>query len=208
MYVPEHFRAPGQEAVMSLLRSAGMVDLVTSTQSGLLATPLPMLYDGSARQHGSLVGHVARNNPHCRRPAIGDALVIVHGPDSYITPTWYATTREHGRVVPTWDYVVAHVYGRLIVHDDVDWLAAHVRRLTEHHEADLHPQWTVDSAPAPFVAGQLHAIVGVEVAIDRIEAKYKLSQNRSRADVEGVVAGLAAGGDAGTAEAVRRASAG
>ncbi|OMQ14134.1 transcriptional regulator, partial [Modestobacter sp. VKM Ac-2676] len=126
-------------------------------------------------------------------------LVIVRGPDAYVSPSWYATKAEHGRVVPTWDYVVVHVHGALVVHEDPAWLAAHVAALTDVHEGDRAEPWAVDDAPARFVAGQLRAIVGVEVRIARIEANWKLSQNRSAADVDGVVAGLRADGAAATA---------
>jgi transcriptional regulator len=150
-----------------------------------------------------LRGHLARNNDQWKRPVRGEALVILHGPDAYITPNWYASKAEHGRVVPTWNYVTAHVYGELRVHDDPVWLEALVRRLTELHESSEPRPWTVDEAPEKFVAGQLRAIVGVELVISRIEAKVKMSQNRPAADVDGVIAGLEARGDAVTAAAVR-----
>jgi transcriptional regulator len=187
MYVPAHFAAD-DAAVEELLTSRRAADLVTVTEDGLVATFLPFLYDAAA---GTLRGHLARNNDQWSRPAIGESLVIVHGPDAYISPNWYASKAEHGRVVPTWNYVTAHVYGQLVVHDDVAWLAALVRDLTERHESALPAPWSVDDAPEKFVAGQLRAIVGVELVISRIEAKVKLSQNRPAADVDGVVAGLA-----------------
>jgi transcriptional regulator len=149
---------------------------------------------------------VARNNPHHRTPPTGESLVIVRGPDAYVSPGWYASKAEHGRVVPTWNYVTAHVYGELVVHDDAGWLDDVVRRLTAKHEAALGGSWSVDDAPERFVAGQLRAIVGVEVRISRIEAKLKLSQNRPAADVTGVVAGLRERGDEASAAAVERAS--
>jgi transcriptional regulator len=127
-------------------------------------------------------------------PAHGESLVIVRGADAYISPGWYQSKKDHGRVVPTWNYITAHVYGTLVVHDDPVWVEDLVRRLTTKHEAGMDHPWSVDDAPAPFVAGQLRAIVGVELAITRIEAKAKLSQNRPEADVAGVVAGLHAEG--------------
>ncbi|MGH3861430.1 FMN-binding negative transcriptional regulator [Actinokineospora sp.] len=200
MYVPAHF-APDDDAVHELLAGHGAADLVTATADGLVATMLPFLYD---REEGTLRGHFARNNEHWRRPVIGDALVIVRGPDSYITPSWYASKAEHGRVVPTWNYLTAHVYGGLTVHDDPDWVADVVRRLTERHEAGRSRPWSVDDAPERFVQGQLRAIVGVEVTIGRIEAKFKLSQNRPAADVDGVIDGLRRSGDEAGAAAVER----
>jgi transcriptional regulator len=157
-------------------------------------------------EHGALLGHVARNNDQWRQPVLGEALVIVRGPDAYVTPSWYASKAEHGRAVPTWNYVTAHVYGRLVVHDDPAWLDSLVRRLTDRHEAANPQPWSVDDAPSAFIAGQLRAIVGVKLVISRIEAKLKLSQNRSRADVDGVIAGLAARGDSASADAVRAAN--
>lgn len=202
MYVPAHFAISASQ-VRELLAGVQAADLVTSTERGLLSTYLPLLYDPDHGEHGALLGHVARPNEQWQVPPVGEALVIVRGPDAYVSPGWYATKAEHGRVVPTWNYVAAHVYGELVVHDDVAWLEALVRRLTERHEAAMPHPWSVDDAPDRYVAGQLRAIVGVEVAISRVEAKAKLSQNRP-ADVAGVIAGLTAQGDRETAEAVRR----
>jgi transcriptional regulator len=199
MYVPSHFAAD-ESAVHDLLANQGAADLVTLTAQGLVATMLPFIY---AAEQGSLLGHVARNNDQWRQEALGEALVIVRGPDAYITPRWYASKAEHGRVVPTWNYMTAHVYGNLVVHDDPVWVEGLVRRLTANKEAGAEHPWTVDDAPPEFIAGQLRAIVGVEVVITRIEAKLKLSQNRTAADVEGVIEGLDAIGDHVMAEAVR-----
>src|SRR5262249_44035144 len=154
-----------------------------------LATFLPLIYEPpgtspDAGEHGRLMGHVARNNRQWKTPTTGEALVIVRGPEAYISPAWYATKREHGRVVPTWNYITAHVHGELVVRDDRDWLEANVRALVAHHEGRRPEPWSVDDAPPDYVEGQLRAIVGVEVRIRRIEAKLKLSQNRSKADVE------------------------
>ncbi len=205
MYVPEHF-AMDDAAVRELLVQHGAGDLVTSTSQGLVATMLPFVYDPDAGPHGSLLGHLARNNEHWRLPAIGEALVLLRGPDAYITPSWYASKAEHGRVVPTWNYVTAHVHGELVVHDDVEWVGSLVRRLTEKHESGRAHPWSVDDAPPAFAAGQLRAIVGIELRITRIEAKAKLSQNRPAADIDGVVHGLRADGEPLMAEAVQQAS--
>ena len=186
MYVPSHFAAD-DAVVQDLLTNHGAANLITSTADGLLATFLPLIYDASA---GTLLGHVARNNPQWKTPALGEALAIVAGPDAYISPSSYASKAEHGRVVPTWNYVTAHVYGTLVIHDDPTWLEALVRRLTVKHESALAAPWSVDDAPAPYIAGQLRAIVGLELQITRIEAKAKLSQNRSTADIEGVITTL------------------
>ena len=205
MYVPNHFAA-GDDDVRNLLENHGAADLVTATAEGLLATFLPFVFDPSVGEHGALLGHVARNNDQWRRPPIGpletNALVIVRGPDAYVSPSWYAAKAEHGRVVPTWNYVTAHVYGSLVIHDDPVWLEALVRRLTDRHERGSERPWTVDDAPSRFVQGQLRAIVGVEVVISRVEAKLKLSQNRPAADIDGVIAGLEGRGQDVVATAV------
>ncbi len=204
MYVPGHFAATPQ-ALDALLTNLGAADLITVTDQGMLATFLPLLYDASVGEHGALLGHLARNNEQWRAAPIGEALVIAHGVDGYVTPSYYASKAEHGRVVPTWNYVTAHVYGELIVHDDVEWLGGLVRRLTDKHESQREHPWSVDDAPAAYVEGQLRAIVGVELRISRVEAKAKLSQNRPAVDIDGVIAGLERDAAAGHAEAVREA---
>jgi len=214
MYIPAHF-APDAALVDELLRNHGAADLVTVTERGLVATMLPFIYvppghqqtasPPAAGQHGSLHGHLARNNDQWKLSAAGESLAIVRGPDAYITPGWYASKTEHGRVVPTWNYVTAHVYGRLVVHDDPVWTEDLVRRLTVKHEAYRDHPWSVDDAPRAFIEGQLRAIVGIEIEITRIEAKAKLSQNRPAADVAGVIAGLRERGDKESADAVEQA---
>ena len=134
MYIPAHFAAD-DATVRELLARHGAADLITLTADGLLATMLPFAYDPAAGEHGTLYGHVARNNDQWRKPALGESLAIVRGPDAYVSPSWYAAKAEHGRVVPTWNYVTAHVYGRLVVHDDPVWVEDVVRRLTAKHEA-------------------------------------------------------------------------
>jgi transcriptional regulator len=210
MYVPAHFK-PNDAEVLELLRSGRAANLITATSDGLLATMLPLVYDGPEARPGlgpwgALLGHVARNNAQWKTPAIGEAMVIVAGPDAYISPAWYATKREHGRVVPTWNYITAHVYGQLVIHDDLAWVEANVRRLAEHHERNRVEPWSVDDAPEPYIAGQLKAIVGVEILIDRVEGKWKLSQNRSVADMTGAIEGLEAAGEHDVSAAMREAA--
>ena len=204
MYVPAHFAAD-EALVGELLRNHGAADLVTLTPQGLVATMLPFIYEPSVGEHGALHGHLARNNDQWKLDAAGESLAIVRGPNAYITPGWYASKLEHGRVVPTWNYVTAHVYGQLIVHDDAEWTENLVRRLTTKHEAYRDHPWSVDDAPRAFIEGQLRAIVGIELLITRIEAKAKLSQNRPPADVEGVIEGLRERGDVESADAVEQA---
>ena len=178
MYIPDHFR-PADEDVAELLANIGAADLITATADGLLATMLPLIHESpdastdGAGAHGRLMGHIARNNRQWKVPPIGEAMAIVRGPDAYISPAWYAAKREHGRVVPTWNYITAHIHGELVIHDDQAWVEANVRALTARHEASRPVPWSVDDAPGPYIEGQLRAIVGVEILISRIEAKFK-----------------------------------
>lgn len=209
LYVPAYY-APADDDMRELLRQHGAVDLVTNTARGLMATMLPTVWlepSSTDAGWGRLVGHVARKNDQWREHALGEAMAIVRGPDAYISPSWYETKRIHGRVVPTWNYVTAHVYGELVVHDDPSWVEDNVRRLTAKYEHDRLPGWSVDDAPPEYVAGQLRAIVGLELLIGRVEAKFKLSQNRSSADVNGAIDGLAGEGRGEIAAAMRAAEA-
>jgi transcriptional regulator len=203
MYVPRATRVEDDALIRTFVAECGAATLVTVGPDGNPdATLLPVLWESDL-----VVGHLARANDHWNRIDDGaPGLFMVTGPQAYVSPSWYASKAEHGRVVPTWNYVTAHVYGELVVHDDPVWVEALVRRLTGKHEASLPHPWSVDDAPPAFVAGQLRAIVGVELRITRIEAKAKLSQNRPEADVEGVVAGLDSRGDHAGAEAVRAAN--
>lgn len=196
MYVPNHFAMTDAE-VSALLSGAGAVDLVTATPEGLRATTLPVVY-----RDGALRGHIARANDQWRLPVLGEAMVIARGPDAYVSPSWYASKAEHGRVVPTWNYVTAHVYGRVAFHDSIEWVDRVVRDLTEEHERGRERPWSVDDAPPRFIAGQLRAIVGVELVVSRVEGKRKASQNRPDADRAGVVEGLRSVGAADMAREV------
>ena len=196
MYVPDHFR-PSDDEVAQLLAGIGAGELITATAEGLLATLLPLIWEPAADPAadgalGRLMGHIARNNRQWKVAPAGDAMVIVRGPDAYISPSWYATKRQHGRVVPTWNYITAHLHGQVVVHDDAAWCERNVRALVARHESRRPEPWSVDDAPPPYIEGQLRAIVGLEVVVTRIEAKTKLSQNRSKEDVVGAIEGLEA----------------
>ena len=204
MYVPTHFVVDDGQ-LGQLVADFPVADLVTVTPEGLLATFLPVLYEPTTGELGSLIGHVARGNEQWHSPVLADALVILHGLNAYVSPSWYPSKAEHGRVVPTWDYLTAHVYGRFVVHDDAAWVESFVRRLTATHEAGRPRPWSVDDAPATFTAAQLKGIVGVEVIISRIQVKAKWSQNRPEADIDGVISGLEASGQTDAAAAVRQA---
>lgn len=205
MYTPEHFAA-SPAAVQELLGSPGAANLVTATAGGLLATLLPFTHDPSVGEQGALHMHVARNNRQWVEPVVGEALAIIQGAGAYISPSWYAAKAEHGRVVPTWNYLTAHVYGELVIHEDPDWIMRQVRALTALNEADRDHPWTVEDAPTRYVAGQLRAIVGVELVITRIEAKAKLSQNRPATDIPTLVEGLGGHGEHAMAAQVANAS--
>ncbi len=192
MYTPPAFREQDPAALQQMMREARLATLVTATAEGLMATPLPLILDAGEGAHGTLYGHVARANPQWQGAVTGEALVIFPGPDAYITPSWYASKAEHGKVVPTWNYAAVHAYGRLEFFDDEARLLAVVSRLTDLHEQGRAETWAVSDAPEAFVRAQLKGIVGLRLEISRIEGKVKMSQNRPEADRAGVAAGLGA----------------
>jgi transcriptional regulator len=190
MYIPRKF-ALTDEQTAEALAAAEFAHLVSYHASGLLVTPLPLIYDASSH---SLLGHVSRANPHWHADG-AESVAIFAGPHAYISPTFYATKSETGKVVPTWNYEVLNAYGRLIVHDDVDWLRDLVTRLTDRHEAGRPSPWRVTDAPEDYTRSQLRGIVGVELDIAAVEGKAKMSQNQPEANRAGVVAGLRASDD-------------
>jgi len=193
VYLPPAFRQDSVVVLHEAIRRAGLATLVTQAADGLIASHVPFLLDPEPAPYGTLVGHLARPNPQAKG-ATGDALAIFLGPDAYITPSWYATKRETGKVVPTWNYVAIHAAGPIEFFNDSDRLLELVTRLTERHEGDRAAPWAVSDAPAEFVQGMLRGIVGFSLRIARLEGKWKMSQNRPEADRAGVVAGLAAEG--------------
>jgi transcriptional regulator len=198
VYVPRYFRQDDPAVVRAAIRAARLGSLVTQRDGELFASHVPMLLEDEPAPHGRLIAHLARANKQWR--AIGDgtpALVIFHGPDAYVTPSFYESKRDHGKVVPTWDYIAIHAYGTVRVIDDADAVHAIVTKLTDAHEARRAEPWAVDDAPADYIASELRAIVGIEIAIERFDAKWKLSQNREERDIAGVRDGLAASADAG-----------
>ncbi|TGV55699.1 FMN-binding negative transcriptional regulator [bacterium M00.F.Ca.ET.141.01.1.1] len=193
MYTPPAFRDDDRDSLMATIRAARLANLVTATADGPLATPLPLFLDETEGEHGVIHGHLARANPQWRVPAIGDGLAIFMGPDAYVTPSWYATKQETGKVVPTWNYAAVHAYGPVEFFDDADRLLEVVTRLTNLHEgARDAPRWAVSDAPPDFIQSQLRGIVGLRMPVVRLEGKRKMSQNRNAADRAGVAAGLAA----------------
>ena len=201
MYLPAQFTETRPERLQEVMQQAGLVTLVTLSDDGLEASHLPMLYDpavatdGSA-PHGTLYGHLARGNPQWRRFQAGvEALAIFQGPDAYITPSWYETKRQNGKVVPTWNYVAVHAYGTLRAFEGADELRQLVTRLTNRHEGQRASPWAVTDAPADYIDAMLKGIVGLALPISRLEGKWKMSQNRNKPDQAGVVVGLRADGD-------------
>lgn len=191
MYVPV-FNALSDEQVAALVAATPAAQLITTGPDGLPdATLLPVLVERDDHGRVRVRAHFARANEHWRRIAAGaPALVVVSAADAYVSPGWYATKAEHGRVVPTWNYSAVHLRGAVTVHDNADWLRTMVTDLTTRHESAREQPWAVTDAPARYVDGQLRAIVGVEVLVDSVEGKGKLSQNRSEADRLGVIEGL------------------
>lgn len=184
MYLPKHFEETRAEALHELIRAYPFASVIVRDADGVLANHLPFEIVGNA-----LHGHVARGNELARMDG-AEALAIFRGPDGYISPNWYPTKHETGREVPTWNYAVVHVHGRLRVVDDAVWLRRLLETLTDHHESTQPQPWHVADAPADHTEKMLRAIVGVEIAIDRIEGKFKLSQNHPSGNRAGVIAGL------------------
>lgn len=203
MYTPPAFRDDDPASIRATIRAARLATLVTATPQGLVATPLPLLLDEAEGEHGTLYGHVAKANTQWRDALEGEALAVFMGPDAYITPSWYETKRETGKVVPTWNYVAVHAYGPVEFFHEPDRLLATVDRLTRLHEGEREQPWQVGDAPDDFVAAQLRGIVGVRMPIARLEGKRKMSQNRPEADRRGVAAGLAESERPGDREAAK-----
>jgi transcriptional regulator len=223
MYLPRHFTVTDLAQITAFVAAAQSADLVTFDGTKPVSTLLPVIWDwpesaelaaGAARSvgepgaevsgggqadYGRLLGHIAIANDQWKTAMPGaEALAIVRGPQAYISPSWYESKARHGRVVPTWNYEAVHLTGTIAFHQDPEWLRAFVTRLTRLHEGGREHPWAVTDAPPEYIDGQLRAIVGVELTITAIEAKQKLSQNRSELDREGVVAGLRGEPDPGS----------
>jgi transcriptional regulator len=196
MYEPPLHRKESLEAQHALIRSQPLGLLICNGPEGLEANTIPFLIDASASKLGTLRAHMARANKQWRSLGEADeALVVFQGPDRYISPNWYATKRESGKVVPTWNYVMVQARGKPRVIEDAEWLRAQIDELTRTHEGRRPAPWAVSDAPADFIAMQIKAIVGLEIEIAHIAGKWKVSQNRPAADREGIVAGLTAEGE-------------
>ena len=197
MYLPLHFEETRVEVLRQLIRSHPLGALVTFGADGLNANHVPFEFDPDPAPLGTLRAHVARANPVWREFSREvESLVIFQGPQIYITPSWYQTKKETGKVVPTFNYIVAHAYGAMRAIEDVDWLRKFVGGLTDRFEASRAQPWAVTDAPEDFVATHLRAIVGLEISVTRLIGKWKTSQNRPALDQKGVVAGLRESDDA------------
>jgi len=203
MYLPPQFKEEDVPTLHEAIRQARVASFVTLGASGIVASHIPMLVDPAPGPFGTLRGHIARANPQWRDVVAGsEALAIFLGPNAYVTPSYYATKRETGKVVPTWNYVAIHAYGTAEFIDDPEWLRTLVTELTRTHEAGRAAPWAVSDAPPDFVAGMLRSIVGIKLPIARLEGKWKMSQNRPAVDRPGIVAGLAEDGEAAVSEIV------
>lgn len=192
MYVPPAFRQTDLPALHREIGNCRLATLVSHGEDGLQASHLPLLLRPEEGRYGTLYGHLARANPHWQVLAEGtEALVMFKGPDAYVSPSWYPAKAEHGKVVPTWNYIAVHAYGRAEVFDDAERLRSLLAGLTERHEGPRPQPWAVDDAPQDYIAGMLRAVVGFALPIERLEGKWKLGQNRSEADRRGVHDGLA-----------------
>ncbi|GJE16125.1 FMN-binding negative transcriptional regulator [Methylobacterium marchantiae] len=201
MYEPPHFRTDDIETQAALIRACPLGLLVSAGANGLMANPIPFLLDTEEGGQGTLRAHLARANPQWRDlDGLPECLVVFQGPDRYVTPSWYATKRETGKVVPTWNYATVQVRGRPRVIEDEAWLRRQIDDLTRMREAGRDAPWAVSDAPPAFTAAQIRGIVGIEIPIAKLSGKWKVSQNRSEADRAGVAAGLRR--DAGGADAM------
>jgi len=196
MYLPTHFAQQDLAALHSLVQQHPLATLVTMGADGPTADHIPLELDASAGPHGTLRGHVARANPLWQTAAGTPVLAVFHGPQAYVTPSWYPSKASTHKVVPTWNYTVVHAHGVLRAVEDAPWLHALVSRLTGHHEAPRPAPWAVRDAPEDYVQSLLRAIVGIEIPLTALVGKWKVSQNRGEADRLGVAQGLAGEDDA------------
>jgi transcriptional regulator len=207
LYLPPAFREDRIDVLHEAITRTRLATLVTLAAEGLIAGHVPMLLDKEPGPYGTLLGHLASPNPQGQGVVGGvEGLAIFQGPEAYITPSWYETKRQTGKVVPTWNYVAVHAYGPVTFFNDPARLREIVTRLTTRQEATRAQPWSVDDAPPEFTETMLKGIVGFAIPITRLEGKWKMSQNRPARDVTGVIAGLEANGEAEVAREVAEAN--
>jgi transcriptional regulator len=204
MYIPSAFEETSLLEQHALIRTNPLGLLITIGEDGPLASPLPFLLVADGSGPGTLQCHLARANPHWKSLDGREALVVFQGPDAYVSPSWYPSKAEHGRVVPTWNYAMVQARGTARVIEDKEWLRSQITRLTGAHETGRPKPWQVTDTPEGFIDGLLPAIVGVEIKVRQIDGKWKASQNRTPADRAGVAEGLEGDGQQEMAELVRR----
>lgn len=191
MYIPAHFEAPDREAMYALMQNYPLATLITLSADGMVANHIPLHLSAEPVPFGTLRGHVAHTNPLWRnfRPDT-EVLAIFHGPEAYVSPSWYATKKQHGKVVPTWNYATVHAYGKLHIKDDPAWIRTQLTELTAEHEKKQPEPWAMTDAPLEFIEKLVQAIVGIEIEITRLQGKWKMSQNQPLENRAGVAEGL------------------
>ena len=199
MYIPRHFK-PSDELAHEFLSHIESGHLVTNTNKGLISTLLPLIFD---IEKNTFFGHIAKINEQSTLPTNQEALLISVINETYISPTWYASKEEHHKVVPTWNYMLVHAYGLVKFHSDPEWLLNQVTQLTNRFESKMAKPWRVEQASEDYLEGQLKAITGVEINLTRIEVSFKMSQNKTKADFEGVVQGLEEIGNGKVAQVIK-----
>ncbi|MFN7769369.1 MAG: FMN-binding negative transcriptional regulator [Planctomycetaceae bacterium] len=191
MYIPPAFREDRPEVLHAWIRAHPLGTLVTIGDQGLEANQIPWWLEVAETGKLRLLGHVARANPLGQSSATQpEVLVVFQGPAQYISPGWYPTKQEHGRVVPTWNYVVVHAHGRVVFHEDPSWIRAQLERLTDQMEANQPRPWSIGDAPPEYIAALLKSVVGVEILVDRLQGKWKVSQNQPEINRAGVIRAL------------------
>jgi transcriptional regulator len=190
MHCAEHFRQSDKEPLLRLMHDHPLATVTTVIEGHLEANHLPLLWRDNGSEWGCLVGHIARKDPLAKATAGAEALVMFQGPQRYISPNWYATKAEHGKVVPTWNYLAVHAWGPLVLHDSPEWILAQLTELTERHEGTQPHPWAVSDAPGDFTERLVGALIGIEITIQRVQGKFKLSQNQPLANQQGVITGL------------------
>lgn len=200
MYIPRHFKA-SDEVVQEFLSHIESGHVVSNSEKGLISTLIPLIYN---QETHAFLGHIAKQNDQASLATNQEALLITVLNETYISPNWYASKAEHHKVVPTWDYMLIHAYGELVIHNEADWILKQVTRLTNRFEKDQPKPWSVDQAPTDYVEGQIKAIVGIELKLSRIEVSFKMSQNKSEADLDGVIAGLTKAGKSAIAAEIEK----
>jgi transcriptional regulator len=190
MHCAEHFKQSDKEPLLRLMHEHPLATITTVIEGHLEANHLPLLWRDDGSEWGCLVGHIARKDPLAKATAGAEALVMFQGPQRYISPNWYATKAEHGKVVPTWNYLAVHAWGPLVLHDRPEWILAQLTELTERHEGTQPHPWAVSDAPSDYTERMVGALIGIEIPIQRVQGKFKLSQNQPVANQQGVITGL------------------